>query len=31
MHFRDLLKPHASLASARSELLGAVDYLFFGA
>jgi toxin CcdB len=30
MQFRDLLKPHASLASVRGELLGAIDYLFFG-
>jgi toxin CcdB len=30
MRFRDLMKRHASLASARSQLLGAVDYLFFG-
>jgi toxin CcdB len=27
---RDLTVPHASLASARSELLAAIDYLFFG-
>lgn len=27
---RDLAKPQGSLASARSELLAAVDYLFFG-
>ena len=30
LRFRDLMKRHASLASARSQLLGAVDYLFFG-
>jgi toxin CcdB len=30
MRFRDLTKRHASLASARSELLSAIDYLFFG-
>jgi len=30
MRFRDLMQRHASLASARSQLLGAVDYLFFG-
>jgi toxin CcdB len=27
---RDLKERHASLASARSELLAAIDYLFFG-
>jgi toxin CcdB len=27
---RDLGERHASLASARSELLAAIDYLFFG-
>jgi toxin CcdB len=27
---RDLMKRHASLASARGELLAAIDYLFFG-
>jgi toxin CcdB len=30
MRSRDLTEHHASLASARSELLGAIDYLFFG-
>jgi toxin CcdB len=30
MRLRDLTKRHASLASARSELLAAIDYLFFG-
>jgi toxin CcdB len=30
MRSRDLTERHASLASARSELLGAIDYLFFG-
>jgi toxin CcdB len=30
MRLRDLTKHHASLASARSELLAAIDYLFFG-
>ena len=27
---RDLSKQHGSIASARSELLAAIDYLFFG-
>jgi toxin CcdB len=27
---RDLAKPHSSIAAARSELLAAIDYLFFG-
>jgi toxin CcdB len=27
---RDLTKRHASLATARGELLAAIDYLFFG-
>jgi toxin CcdB len=27
---RDLMKRHGSLAAARSELLAAIDYLFFG-
>ena len=31
MSFRDLKQRHASLTSARSELLAAIDYLFFGA
>jgi toxin CcdB len=31
MRLRDLTKRHASLASARRELLAAIDYLFFGA
>jgi toxin CcdB len=30
VHFRDLKERHASLASARSQLLAAIDYLFFG-
>jgi len=30
MRLRDLMERHASLASARGELLGAIDYLFFG-
>jgi toxin CcdB len=30
MSSRDLRQPHGSLASARSELLSAIDYLFFG-
>jgi toxin CcdB len=30
MQARDLVERHASLSSARSELLGAIDYLFFG-
>jgi toxin CcdB len=30
MGFRDLRERHASLASARSALLAAIDYLFFG-
>jgi toxin CcdB len=30
MHLRDLVERRASLATARSELLGAIDYLFFG-
>jgi toxin CcdB len=30
MSVRDLKERHASLASARSELLAAIDYLFFG-
>jgi toxin CcdB len=30
MRLRDLTKRHASLASARGELLAAIDYLFFG-
>jgi toxin CcdB len=30
IRLRDLTKRHASLASARSELLAAIDYLFFG-
>jgi toxin CcdB len=30
MSFRDLKQRHASLTSARSELLAAIDYLFFG-
>jgi len=30
MRFRDLTERHGSVASARSELLGAIDYLFFG-
>lgn len=28
---RDLVRRHCSIASARSELLNAIDYLFFGA
>jgi toxin CcdB len=31
MRSRDLAECHASLVSARSELLAAIDYLFFGA
>jgi toxin CcdB len=31
VHFRDLRERHASIAAARSELLAAIDYLFFGA
>ena len=31
MSLRDLKQRHASLTSARSELLAAIDYLFFGA
>jgi toxin CcdB len=27
---RDLVKPHGSVASARTELLAAIDYLFLG-
>jgi toxin CcdB len=27
---RDLVKRHSSIAAARSELLAAIDYLFFG-
>jgi toxin CcdB len=27
---RDLIKRHGSIAAARSELLAAIDYLFFG-
>jgi toxin CcdB len=30
MSVRDLRKRHASLASARGELLAAIDFLFFG-
>jgi len=30
MNSRDLTKRHGSLAAARSELLAAIDYLFFG-
>jgi len=30
MSVRDLRERHASLASARSELLAAIDFLFFG-
>jgi toxin CcdB len=30
VRLRDLRERHASLASARSELLAAIDYLFFG-
>jgi toxin CcdB len=30
MSIRDLKERHASLASARSELLAAIDFLFFG-
>jgi toxin CcdB len=30
MRCRDLIERRASLASARSELLSAIDYLFFG-
>jgi toxin CcdB len=28
---RDLIRRHCSIVSARSELLNAIDYLFFGA
>ena len=27
---RELVRPHSSIAAARSELLAAIDYLFFG-
>jgi toxin CcdB len=30
VRFRDLRERHSSLASARNELLAAIDYLFFG-
>jgi toxin CcdB len=30
MRSRDLIKRHGSIAAARSELLAAIDYLFFG-
>src|ERR1700730_863332 len=30
VRFRDLAERRGSIASARSELLGAIDYLFFG-
>lgn len=30
MRSRDLIQPQASIRSARSELLAAIDYLFFG-
>jgi hypothetical protein len=30
MSFRDLKQRYASLTSARSQLLTAIDYLFFG-